>query len=69
MSLLPNANVEFELVSCSEVAGIKSGICQKHTELDVSPEFAEEWVELTVIAASCEAGFFVDIQVNHSMAM
>jgi len=69
MSLLPNANVEFELVSCSEVAGIKEGIFQKHTELDVPHEFAEEWVELTVTAVSCEAGFFVDIQVNHSMAI
>ena len=42
MSLLPKATVEFELVTCSEVAGIKEGIFQKHTELDVSNESAEE---------------------------
>ena len=42
MSLVPNANDEFELVSCSEVAGKKEDIFQKHTELDVSHESAEE---------------------------
>lgn len=37
IALVPNANGYFELVSDSDIAGIKERACQKCMELDVLP--------------------------------